>query len=310
MLRLLAWIGGRAQWVLAIGVISALLLPGPGAALKGTLPYLVALLFGLAMLRINLAEVAGRALAPRRLARNLALVGLMMVGSPALIWALATLAGLPEAHITALVYTGSAPPLGSAAAFCLMLGLDAAFALELTVLGSFLAPVLMPVTARLLLGETVPLDALAMTGRLGLLIGLATFGAVIGRRLIGPNRIQAHARCFDGVSSLILVLFLFPLFDGMTALIGEIPLFAAATLALAVAANLGVQLLVLPVARAFSGRDTAGATALAWGNRNAALALASLPPDPLFTLYVALYQFPMYFTPLVMRPFVSGSRDR
>ena len=46
-----------------------------------------------------------------------------------------------------------------------------------------------------------------------------------------------------------------------------------------------------------------------WGNRNAALALASLPPDPLLTLYVALYQFPMYFTPLIMRPIVGAPRD-
>jgi hypothetical protein len=55
-----------------------------------------------------------------------------------------------------------------------------------------------------------------------------------------------------------------------------------------------------------AARETAGATALIWGNRNAALALAALPPDPLFTLYVALYQFPMYFTPLVIRPLVAA----
>ena len=49
----------------------------------------------------------------------------------------------------------------------------------------------------------------------------------------------------------------------------------------------------------------AGATALMWGNRNAALALAALPGNPLLALYVALYQFPMYFTPLVMRPLLA-----
>ena len=105
---------------------------------------------------------------------------------------------------------------------------------------------------------------------------------------------------------MILVLFLFPLFHGMPELIAAMPGFALATLAVAVAVNLGAQLAAYPLCRLAAARETAGATALIWGNRNAALALAALPPDPLFTLYVALYQFPMYFTPLLMRRLVAA----
>lgn len=306
MLRALEWIGARAQWVLACGVVGALALPGPGALLAGTLPFWVTLLFGLALARIDLPAVARRALAPRRLARNLGLCAALMAATPALFWAAGTALGLNGAHVEAVVYTSAGPPLGSAAAFCLILGLDAAFAIEITVIGSFLAPFTMPVVARLLLGEAVPLDAGVMTARLCLMIGIATVGAILLRRVLGPVRIATHSRSFDGLSSVILVLFLFPLFHGMPELIAAMPGFALATLAVAIAVNLGAQVAAFPLCRLVAERETAGATALIWGNRNAALALAALPHDPLFTLYVALYQFPMYFTPLIMRPVVAS----
>ncbi len=305
MLSALAWLGARAQWVLAAGVVAALFLPGPGRLLAGTLPFWVALLFGLAMTRIDLPATARRALAPRRLARNLGLLALLMGATPAAWYALGTALGLDPAHVQAVVYTTAGPPLGSSAAFCLILGLDAAFALELAVLGSFLAPFTMPWVARALLAEAVPIDAPVMTLRLALIIGAATAGALAARRLLGPQRIAAQARAFDGVSTICMILFLFPLFHGMPTLIAAMPGFAAATLAVAVTVNLGAQLVAFPLCRLVTSRETAGATALIWGNRNAALALAALPGDPLFTLYVALYQFPMYFTPLIMRPVVS-----
>ena len=73
MMGALAWAGTRARWVLALGVLGALVLPGPGELLAGTLPFWVALLFGLAMLRIDLIAIARRAVSPRRLLRNIAL---------------------------------------------------------------------------------------------------------------------------------------------------------------------------------------------------------------------------------------------
>jgi hypothetical protein len=77
-------------------------------------------------------------------------------------------------------------------------------------------------------------------------------------------------------------------------------------LLLAIAANLGMQVAVYRILRPAAGRETAGATAVISGNRNAALALAALPEAPILTLYVSLYQFPMYFTPLVLRRIVGS----
>lgn len=306
----LAWVGTRARWALAVGVVAALLIPGPGALLSGTVPFWVAVLFGLAMMRIDLGAVLTRAVRPRRLARNLLLLGLLMVLTPALAWLAAGALGVPDPLIEALVYTTAAPPLGSATAFCLMLGLDAAFALEVTVLGSFLTPLSMPVVVRSLLGDAVPVDGLEMLLRLGLLIGAASLGAVIGRYLLGADWIARRALSFDGLSSVILVLFLFPLFHGIGAMISAMPMIALTAFVLAIVANLGVQITSFPVCRAVAGRETGGAVSLIWGNRNAALTLAFLPEAPIVVLYIALYQFPMYFTPLVMRPFVGAPRQK
>ena len=297
---MLAWAGARGRWVLAIGVVAALIIPGPGAALAGTIPFLVAFLFGLAMLRIDLVEVALQAVRPRRLMRNTAIAAGLMCATPALFWSVATGLGLPESHIAALVYTSAAPPLGSGAAFCLLLGFNAAFAIELTVFCSALAPLTLPLMAYLLLGSSAPIDTMDMAIRLAILIGLASFGALAARQILGPRWIRKQAQSLDGLSAIVLVLFLFPLFDGLAGQIAEAPVFAFGVLALAVLANLGTQILLWPATRRLAGFATGGAAALIWGNRNAALALASLPPDPVLWLYVALYQFPMYFTPLVM----------
>ena len=307
-MAVLVWIGVRARWFLAIGVVLALVVPGPGELLAGTLPFWVGLLLMLAMTRVDLGAIVVRAVRPRRLATTAVFLAALMCLTPALFMGLAQALGAPQAHIEALVYTSSGPPLGSATAFCLILGLDAAFALEMTVIGAFVAPLTMPLMARVLLGAAVPIDVAEMFLRLSIMIGAASIAAVILRGVLGPDRITRHALAFDGAGSICMILFLFPLFHGISGQILAAPAFAALTLLVATLANTGAQVVSFLGLRPLWGRNTGGAAALIWGNRNAALALASLPPDPLLTLYVALYQFPMYFTPLVMRPVVGAPR--
>ncbi|MEM1297669.1 MAG: hypothetical protein AAGH68_00220 [Pseudomonadota bacterium] len=310
MMQILAWAGARGRWVLALGVVAALLIPEPGDLLAGTLPFWVALLVGLAMMRIDLVAVARGAVAPRRLIPNLAMAAGLLCVTPALFWWVATMLGLPQGHVAALVYTSAAPPLGSGAAFCLLIGFNAAFAIEMTVLCSALAPLTLPLMAQLLMGGDAPVDTAEMATRLVILIGAAGAGALLARRILGARWVEKRGQSLDGLSAIILVIFLFPLFDGLLAEIIAEPAFAFGVLALAVAANLGTQIALFPVTRRIAGFATGGAAALIWGNRNAALALASLPPDPVMTLYVALYQFPMYFTPLVMARIAKAPLER
>lgn len=309
MLAGLSWIGARARWVLAAGVLLATLLPSLSAFLRPMLPGLVALVFCISLVRLDLGALARRAARPKRLAALGLWAVAFMVATPALVCLAAGAAGMGEAQVAALTYTFAAPPIMSASALCLMLGLDAGFALEFTVLASVIAPFLGPVVTKALLGDAVPVDAVALALRMAAMIAAGTVMALALRRLLGTEAIRRHGGAFDGVATVILVLFVVPLFDGFWTVVGAMPGFALATLGLVLAANWGPQLLVAAGLRRAAAPDIAGAAGLMWGNRNVSIYLAALPPDPLFGLYVAFYQFPMLFTPMVMGR-ILGRRTR
>jgi predicted Na+-dependent transporter len=302
----LSWIGARARWVLAGGVLLATLLPALSAFLRPALPGLVVLVFCLAMSRLDLGALARRACRPRRLALLAAWTMALMVLTPAALWAALTAAGLPAPHVAALTYTFAAPPITSSSALCLMLALEAGFALELTVFASLLTPFIGPVVIKALLGEAVPIDALDLVLRVAAMISGGTILALLVRKLAGAAAIKRHAGAFDGFATVVLVLFVIPLFDGFWTLARADPGFALATFGLVLAANWGAQTVTAAGLGRVAEPALAGAAGLMWGNRNVAIYLAALPPDPLFTLYVGLYQIPMLFTPLVMGWLLSG----
>jgi len=304
----LEWIGARARWVLALGVLIAMFLPALASILRPALPGLVALVVALAMARLDLPGLARRAARPRRLCGLLVWSLALLVLTPAVLWAGGRILGLPPDHLAALVYTGAAPPITSAASLCLMMGLDAALALEITIFASLATPLIGPAVVTLLLGQAVPLDAVDLGIRIAAMIAAGTLGALALRRLAGPERIARNARVFDGVAALAMLTFIIPVFDGVPALIAEAPRFALATFALAVLGNFGLQILVAQAARRALPPGSAGAAGLLWGNRTVALYLAALPHDPAYALYCGLYQFPMLMTPLLMRRVLAARK--
>ena len=305
MLRGLTWLGAQARWVLAVGVIVATFLPSLSSFLRPFVPGLVVMVLCVSIARLDLGVLARRATRPRRMAALLVWTAALLVLTPALIWAGANAAGMPQAHIAALVYTFAAPPISSAPAICLLVGLEAGFALELTMVASLATPFIGPVVTKALLGEAVPIDTFDLALRVAAMISLGVVAALAVRRLVGAERIAQHGGAFDGVATVALVLFVIPLFDGFWDVVLGMPWFALGTLALVLAANWGAQVVVaVGVRSAVPQRGDepglAGPTALMWGNRNVSIYFAALPPDPLFGLYVAFYQLPMLFTPLVL----------
>lgn len=305
-LAALAWIGARARWMLAIGVIAATFLPALSATLRPFLPALVVLVLASTMARLDLRLLARRAARPRRLAALLIWTMAMLVATPVLVWAAAWALGLPDIHLASLVYTFISPPIASSAAMCLMLGLEAGLAIELTVLASLLTPLTGPFVAKLLLGETVPIDALDLSLRVAVIMAAGVVGGLVIRAGLGVDRIERNGAAFDGVTTIILVIFVVPLFDRFWELVLRDPGFALAILALVLVANWGGQAVMAVAGRRVATPQIAGAAALMWGTRNISVYLAALPPDPLFGLYVAFYQIPMLFTPLVLGRILRG----
>jgi predicted Na+-dependent transporter len=304
----LAWVGARARWVLAVGVVLVTFLPSLSAFFRPYLPGFLVLMLCVSMARLDLGALAHRATRPRRLAKVMLWVVAMMVVSPLVVWAGAVAVGMPEAQVVALVYTFAAPPISSSPAICLLLGLEAGFALELTVLSSLAAPFIGPMVTKLLLGEAVPLDTLELTMRVAAMMAAGVVAAVALRWLVGPDRIARNASALDGVATLVLLAFVIPLLDGFWVVTLSMPWFALGTFLLVLAANWGVQVVMVLAGRRAAGPDLVGAASLMWGNRNVSLYLAALPPDPLFGLYVAFYQLPMLFTPLVLGRILRGVR--
>ncbi|MEM9027292.1 MAG: hypothetical protein AAGC70_02885 [Pseudomonadota bacterium] len=309
VLSALTWIGAHARGLIAVAPIVALFLTDLSTLLRPALPFLVTLVYATAMMRIDLGAVTREALQPKTLLINLTITFVFMVCMPAVFYLIAQVLRFPPEAQAALVYGAVAPPFGSAAAVCLLLGANAALALQLSVLSALAAPIIGPWVAELLLGEALEIEPLTLGLRIAAMLGAGAVIAILGRRLLRPSRIARHAKAFDGAAAAIMILFVFPLFDGVWDMIAADPWRAAAVLAMVFAANLAVQLIVVFGSTGAVGVETAGALGVCMGNRNVALYLAALPPSPFFTLFVALYQIPMYLTPVVMRTAMQICRD-
>lgn len=294
--------GRRARWILAVGSVAALFLPDVSAALRPILPGLVAMVLALSMARIDLGATLRDALRPRRLALLLA-ISVLLIPVCAVVYG--AVGRLISAEVAAsLVYLGAAPPIASAAGLCFMLGYNARLALEITVAATLLTPILGPLAAALALPDGgVALDPLTLARNLSAMI----FGGVILglalRHGIGPQRIARHGPIFDGVAAVGMLLFIMPLFDRVGSLILADPLRAALLLVLAAVFNLGANLVSQRLLATSLGPADRGAAGVVMGNRTIAIYLAALPFEPTFALFVALYQFPMYFTPLLLSRF-------
>ena len=287
-------------------MLIATLVPGLSAWLRPFFPVLVILILGLSMSRLDLASMARRACRPQRLLILTGWTLALMVLTPALVWAVTSAIGLEQAHVAALTYTFAAAPIMSSATLCLMLGLDAAFALELTAFSSMAMPFIGPIVIKTLLGAAVPIDAAQLTLRVAGMVAAGTVLAIVLRWLAGRERIERNSGSFDGIMTVVLLMFVIPLFNRFWELTLANPWFAGSALALVLIGNLGAQTLAAAGLRRVTGVEQAGAAGLMWGNRNIATYLAALPPDPLFTLYVGLYQLPMLFTPLIMGRLLRG----
>ena len=294
----LAWIGARARWVLFLGAFAGLAAPDVAGFLRPALPVFISLVYALAMLRVDPIAVLKGLASPRRIALVGGGVLAMIAAAPAIAFGVATAFGAGPGVAAALVYTFAAPPIASAAAICLIIGFSGALALELTILASLAMPFVGPLVVEALIGAEVALDPVELGLRMAAMIFGGFAAAMIGRRLMGEARIQRHAAALDGLAALGFLLFILPLFDGAREAILGAPLRALGFFALASA------VIFIPVwiaLRISPRRAEAGAAGLVFGTRSVAIYLAALPPDPIFALYVALYQFPMAWLAAVFR---------
>ncbi|MFW5678669.1 MAG: hypothetical protein ACOC3D_00245 [Pseudomonadota bacterium] len=300
--RLLGGLGRRATWFLAAGIFVGVIVPPVADMARPLLTPAIFLLMLVTLLRIEPASLRAAFRRPWRLAVAVAWTLLAM---PVVLWLVWQATGIDGFFADHLLLTAASAPIASAAAYALLLGLDAAFALAVCVVATSLVPFTLPLLAAVLLGIDLPLSPIDLWLRLLLLIGGAGVLATLIRRRAGAAWVKERAPVFDGLVVVAMVAFGLAVMDGVTprAIVdpGFVVLCVVATFGLAIAFMIVGTLLF-----AWLDRGTALTVGLLSAFSNFGVVVAAMATDaPASTVvYLGIAQFPIYLLPLAMKPVV------
>jgi bile acid:Na+ symporter, BASS family len=308
--RPLDWIGRHGTQGFALSIFAGLALPQLAAAAR---PLLAVTIFIFVMLTFARADASAvRALFAQP--RPLILACLWLILAPALLICGVLLgvgrASLDPGLVLGLAIMASAPPIMSAPAVAMLLGLEPTLLLTAVLLTTAVAPLLSPVLVEFVAGAAVPLDMGILIQRLLLLIGGAIVGALALRRWLGVARIQANKTTFDGIGVIMYFVFAIAAMDGVLDAALLSPALVAQFLAFAFAmsaAGFGAAWLML---RSLSPADRF-VLGYATCQRNMGLLIAALgaaAPKTTF-LFFALAQFPIYLMPQIVKPLAKRFRQ-
>jgi BASS family bile acid:Na+ symporter len=295
----LAWLGRRGGVLIAIAVFAGLLVPPLAALLK---PFLLPAILGpfvIALLRIDWQRLAHQLGRPLEI--GAALLWLLLV-SPVLVHLLLTPFGLPPLVHGGLVMMAAAPPLMASGYLALLIGLDAARAVALTLVSTALMPFTLPLVSLYLLGVDIDVPLGDLMLRLALVVGGCLAFAWLLRRLIARAFIARHAEPLDGLAVLGLLIFAIAIMDGVSALLLRQPGFALLCVLAVIGVNLTLQL-TGSLAFAWLGRRGALTIGMCGGSGNFGLLLAALTDRVSFELLllIAAAQLPIYILPVIQK---------
>ncbi len=291
----------HGRLLLVAGLVVGALVPGLAAAMRPWLGQLVALLLFLAALRIGPRQALG-ALSDLRAMIAVTMIYQLLLPLAA-IGAIGIAGGLSGSIATALILMLSAPSISGSPNLTVLTGNDPTPALRLLVVGTALLPLTVIPVFWLIpaFGETGAV--LAAAGRLLGVIAAAGASAFAIRALILRQLSRESILALDGLSAIAMSVVVIGLMSAIGPAIATEPSRFLMWLAIAFAANFGLQIAASLAAR-FSPLAAAHAPlAIVAGNRNIALFLVALSAqvtDPIL-LFIGCYQIPMYLTPILLR---------
>jgi hypothetical protein len=292
----LVTIARHGRLALVAGLVAGLTLPDLAALIRPWLPHLVAVLLFLTAFRIGVRQAAG-SLAEAR--SSLLLVTVFQLAMPVaalvMFWSLGLMA---TTFAIAVMLMLTAPGVSGGAAFTALLGRDPAPALRVQIAGL----AVFPLTVMPILWVTPALgsmgDVLAASGRLLVVITIASALGFALRRLIPVPDL----RQVDGLNAIALFVIVIGLMAAVGPAVRADPVLVLKWLAGVCAVNFGLQIACYMILKGRSTADPTGPSIIA-GNRNVALFLLALPAattDPLL-IFIGVYQVPMFLTPIAMR---------
>ncbi len=297
-MRLLSYIGQRSGIFLMAGVFVAALLPEVSSVMRPALPFLVALILAVGFAQFDFQKASLELLKPKHFSKTLLIVvaGTLLVAFYIRVFLL--LFEIPGEYLLLITVFIAAPPLSSSISLSMLIGFNARLTLQVALLGMLLVPLLGPLCFAI-----VGIDISVALWMMGFDIALMIIGgfvmAMLIQRLVGRERIASNKDVFSGVAVLTMILFLFPLFDGVVEQIIDAPWQAFYLLLLALALNLGGHVFMRWALRQKMPSDQADALGFMFGNRNVSIYLAVLPFNPLLSVFIAVAQIPIYITPAI-----------
>jgi hypothetical protein len=303
MFRLLEWLGRNAMLVLPAGIVVALILPETDAPITLIVPPLIAVIYTVTFIRMDLPALLRTMLTPMEILWQMLIAGFILIIMPLLLIGGCILGGVDAALLPSATWYAVAPPIASTAWICGIMGLSLPTAMRVIVMTSLLAPFTGPFMIGLILPNAVSISSLVMFFNLAAMIFAGVIIAWLSQLILGREQVARHNHRFDGLAALTMLIFLIPVFNGIPRQIIDLPSLACKLLLLAVVLNFSTQLILMLVARLSpyrQGRDLASVLAVLSGNRNVGLYYGALPVDPIFGMFTALYQVPLYLTPLLM----------
>jgi predicted Na+-dependent transporter len=307
VIHALRWLGQQARWSLPAGVFVGVLWPELASACRPLLAPAVVGTLVAALLRMDWTRMWGWVRQP--LAPALLTVWLTLA-CPLLVWAIASSLHVPPEWTVLIVLQAAGPPIGSAAAFAMFLGLEASLCMVSTVWATLALPLTLTlIVAGLLPQFGIEVDLWLFFARVLVLVALPFVLAALLRRWIGVHRLQAHDADLAGLNVVMLVVFAVAVMEGVQGILRTNTPLALSLLALACASVALGHAVGYALCR-WRGLNTAYTGALLSGNRNMGLLLVVTAgtAGEWFSLYVAIVQIPMYFAPLLLGPWLARAR--
>jgi len=302
-LQVLNWIGNQGTRAIAALVFIGVAVPPLGELLK---PYVTEAIFLLLCISFMRVDVAALKSYLRRPGLVIAATLWTTLAVP-LLAGLAALAVGADTHwpdvFLALMLQAVASPMMAAPALAAVMGLDATLILVTLVTSTALVPFTAPLFAYVFLGSALTLTPLGLGLKLAAILSGSLLVALSIRWIMGVAAIQRHKLTIDGINILVLLVFVSAVMGHVAGSLFSDPLLMIelGLITFAVFFLLtGISALVFRAA----GAERALAVGLLVSQRNMGLMVAAtdgLLPGMTW-LYFALSQFPIYLSPLLLKP--------
>jgi len=298
----LRWLGAQGTRAVAALVFLGVALPPLGELLRPFVTEAIFLLLCISFVRVDVTALRAQL---RRPGIVFAATVWTTFGVPLIAGVASRATGLdvhsPDLFL-ALMLQAVAAPMMAAPALAALMGLDSTLVLITLVTSISLIPISAPLFAYVFFGGALTLSPLGLGLKLFAIVAGSLFIAAAIRWTVGARAIERQKGVIDGINIIILFVFVSAVMGTVAGSFWADPIWVieVTVLAFAVFALLGVTVLIFRKC----GHERAFSLGLMVSQRNMGLMLAAtsgvLPGTT--WLYFALSQFPVYLTPLLLKP--------